>query len=133
MCSPRTWRRARRQAWRSRKVERQARHQVMPDPGLLDLGKKWVRRRAARVVMHQLMKILELAPQHPGPGEGLPDLVEAMAGAPSAEQGGDHVARLVAPGLGVQIDLHHRTDHCQPLGQPGRLAQMHAIAAGSVR
>src|SRR5271167_1899782 len=103
-----TGRWARRYAWCSRKVERQARHQIRPDPGLLDLGKERVRRRAARVVLHQLKKVLELPPQNPGPGEGLPDLVEAMAGAPSAEQSGDHVARLVASGFGVEIDLHHR-------------------------
>src|SRR5271170_579064 len=76
------------------------------------------------------MKILELPPQHPAAGEGLPDLVEAMAGAPSAEQGGDHVARLVAPFFGVEIDPHHRSDHRQPLGQPSRLAQRAPLPRG---
>ena len=65
VCSPRRGAGRGGSAWRSRKIERQARHQIRPDPGLIDLGKERVRRRAARVVPHQLTKILELAPTAP--------------------------------------------------------------------
>src|SRR5262249_32696358 len=85
----------RREAWPGRKVERHSRHQIPPDSGLIDCCKKRVCLRTARVVTHQLRKLLKMTPQHTSSSEGLPDLVEAVACTPPGEQRANHIARLV--------------------------------------
>jgi hypothetical protein len=52
-----------------------------------------------------------------------------MARAPSREQGADHVARLVASRLGVEIDIQHRPDHREPVSETGRLADRAPLPA----
>src|SRR5262249_38242542 len=123
-------RRLRRQAHLGREIERQPRYQIAPDPGLVDHREERVRLRAASVVAHQLHEILELAPQHAGAGKSLSYLVKAAARAPSREHSGDDVARLIAPGLGIEIDIQQGPDHRQPLAETGRLAYRAPLPTG---
>src|SRR5215471_7045466 len=71
-----------------------------------------------------------MTPQYTGSGEGLPDFAENAAGAPAAEQCADSITRLVAPGLGVEVDIHHGPDHREPLAKASRLADRAPLAAG---
>ena len=77
-------RRAGRLARAAREIERQARHRIAADAGLVDFGEERVVRRAARVVAHQLDKILKRPPQHAAAGKGRRDLGERLARRTSA-------------------------------------------------
>src|SRR5438477_618620 len=116
-------RRPGRLARRCAEFKRQARHRIAADPGLLDCGEERVGGRAARIVPHQLDKILKRAPQDAAAGKGRGDFRQRLAGAPPRDQRSDCGARLVAAGLGVKIDLHHLADHRQFVGEPGHAAE----------
>src|SRR4051794_10574871 len=96
-----------------REIERQARHRVAADTGLVDLGEEWVLRRAARVVAHEFDKILERSPEDAAAVKGVADLGQSPLRAPARQQRRYRVARLVAAGFGIEIDFHHLADHRQ--------------------
>src|SRR3984893_18948356 len=89
-------RRARRLTRIGGKIQWQTRHEIAANAGLIDRGEQRVRRGAARVVAHQLAKILEVTPQHAGAGESFPDLVEGMAPAPNGARHPECTSRPAA-------------------------------------
>ena len=90
-------------------------------------------RRAARVVAHQLDKILKRPPEDAAAVKGGADLGQGPPGAPARQQRRDRVARLVAAGLGVEIDLHHCRRSSPACRQARWRGRSRAIAAGSAR
>src|ERR1700738_2717766 len=89
-------RRARRLTRIGVKLQWQTRHEIAADAGLIDRSEQRVRRGAARVVAHQLAKILEVTPQHACAGESFPDLVEGMAPRPRGGHARGRRARAAA-------------------------------------
>src|SRR5690242_9756812 len=95
-----------RQAWRLRKIEWQAGHQISADTGLIDHREERVGFGAPRVIADQLPKILEMPPQHAGAAERCADFVEGMLRAPPGEQSAYCVTRLEAAGFGIEVGVH---------------------------
>src|SRR5579863_6460903 len=95
---------------------------------MLDLGKDWIGGRTARILFHQLAEGLVGAPRNVGPGEGLADRREVTGGEPWAQQRGDEVARLEAPGLRVEVVAGRMLDARARVANPGCILQRGPLA-----